>query len=363
MTAGMFDPLELRGVTARNRLWVSPMCQYSVFGLDGVPTDWHLMHLGQFAAGGAGLVMTEATAVEPIGRISPRDTGIWNDDQVVAWRRITDFVHEQGAPVGVQLAHAGRKASTYAPWNPGAGPIGHGTVPAADGGWATVAPSPVPHGHLDPPRELAADEIAQLPRTFATAARRALDAGFDLVELHAAHGYLLHQFLSPLANERGDAYGGSLENRARLLLEVVRAVRAEIGDGIPVFVRLSAHDWAPGGLEPADVATVARWARDAGADLADVSSGGVAAAQRIADGPGYQVPFAATVRAIADMPVAAVGLITEPLQIADILESGDADAVMLGRAMLRDPHFALNAARALGVELPYWPGQYLRADV
>ncbi|HXR45048.1 MAG TPA: NADH:flavin oxidoreductase/NADH oxidase, partial [Pseudolysinimonas sp.] len=333
--------------------------QYSVLRRDGVPTDWHLMHLGQFAAGGAGLIITEATAVEAIGRISPRDTGIWNDEQAAAWRRITEFVHEQGAPIGVQLAHAGRKASTYAPW----GDTGRGTVPAAEGGWPTVGPSAIAHGDDAPPRELTAAEIEQLPATFAAAARRAVDAGFDLVEVHGAHGYLLHQFLSPLANRREDGYGGPLENRARPLLEVLRAVRAEVGDDVPVFVRLSAHDWAPGGLEPEDVARVAGWAKEAGADLADVSSGGVAASQRIASGPGYQVPFAATVRQEAGMPVTAVGLITDPLQIADILESGSADAVMLGRAMLRDPHFAFNAARALGVEIPYWPGQYLRADV
>ncbi|GMA93743.1 hypothetical protein GCM10025881_05670 [Pseudolysinimonas kribbensis] len=254
----LFDPFPVRDVTARNRIWVAPMCQYQCHALDGVPTDWHLMHLGQFALGGVGLVLTEATAVEAIGRISPRDTGIWNDEQVAAWRRVVDFVHAQGVPIGIQLAHAGRKASTWAPWGED-GRRGH--VPEADGGWPAVAPSPLPFGTLPAPRQLTPDEVAALPVTFADAAERAIAAGFDLVEVHAAHGYLLHQFLSPLSNRRDDAYGGSAENRARLLVEVVRAIRERVGDRMPVLVRFSASDWAPGGLDPEEVGRIAGWAR------------------------------------------------------------------------------------------------------
>jgi 2,4-dienoyl-CoA reductase-like NADH-dependent reductase (Old Yellow Enzyme family) len=353
----LFDPFPLRGVTARNRIWVAPMCQYQCHARDGVPTDWHLMHLGQFALGGVGLVLTEATAVEAIGRISPRDTGIWNDQQVAAWRRVVDFVHGQGAPIGIQLAHAGRKASTWAPWGED-GRRGH--VPEADGGWSTVAPSPLPFGALPAPREFTTDDVAALPTMFADAAERAVAAGFDLVEVHAAHGYLLHQFLSPLSNVRDDEYGGSTENRARVLVEVVRAIRERVGDRMPVLVRFSASDWAPGGLDPEEVGRIAGWARDAGADLADVSSGGLVAEQRIEPGPGYQVPFATTVRRIGGLPVGAVGLLTDAQQVAEVVDSGAADVVLLARELLRDPHFALRAARELGVDVE-WPGVYERA--
>ena len=309
----LFDPIALRETTVRNRIWVPALCQYSALARDGVPTDWHLAHLGSFAIGGAGLIIAEATAVVADGRISAHDTGIWNDEQAVAWRRVTDFLHAQGATAGIQLAHAGRKASTYPAW----GFEEHGSVP--------------------------------------------LDAGFDLVELHAAHGYLLHQFLSPLSNHREDAYGGSLENRARLLLEIVRAVRAELGDAVPLLVRFSATDYAAGGWDAEQTETVAGWARDAGADLFDISSGGLVSGVHIPLGPGYQVPFSARVRDGADVATAAVGLITEVAQAATIVETGQADAVLLGREMMRDPHFALRAAHELGVELDYWPPQYLRA--
>jgi 2,4-dienoyl-CoA reductase-like NADH-dependent reductase (Old Yellow Enzyme family) len=354
----LFDPIDLRGVRARNRIWVSPMCQYTIEKRDGVPTDWHLVHLGSFARGGAGLVFAEASGVAPEARISPHDTGIWSDEQVVAWRRVTDFVHTQGAVIGLQLAHAGRKASVYPEW--GSGGL-KGTLPEAEGGWQTVSASALAFGDYAAPRALTADEIQDVVAAFVAGARRALTAGFDLVEVHAAHGYLIHQFLSPLSNLRDDAYGGSLENRARLLLEIVRGVRAEVGDAVPVLVRFSATDYVDGGWDEHQTAIVAGWARDAGADLFDISSGGLVTGVRIPSSPGYQVPFAGSIAAAARVRVSTVGRITEPRQAADIVASGQADAVMLGREMLRDPHFALRAATELGVNLEYWPPQYLRA--
>jgi 2,4-dienoyl-CoA reductase-like NADH-dependent reductase (Old Yellow Enzyme family) len=355
-TPAIFTPYSIRSVTFRNRLWVAPMCEYSVEEVNGVPTDWHLVHLGGFAKGGAGLVMTEATAVNAAGRISPQDTGIYTDDQRDAWARIVAFIHSQGAVAGVQLAHAGRKASTRRPWD-----ARHGTVPAEDGGWSAVAPSAIAFSGYATPVALDAAGIAQVVADFAAAARRSLDAGFDVLELHAAHGYLLHQFLSPLSNLRSDEYGGSLENRARLLLDVVRAVRAAAGEEAPLFVRFSATDYAEGGLDREQVATVAGWARDAGADLFDVSSGGLVSGVTVPLGPGYQVPLADFVKHSAGVEVNAVGLITDAVQAEQIVSSGKADAVMLGRAIMRDPHFVLRAAHELGVELDYWPAQYLRA--
>lgn len=360
MSSGLFSSYRIRSAAFRNRLWVSPMCQYAVDREDGVPTDWHLAHLGSFARGGAGLVMTEATAVTAEGRISAEDTGIYTDAQRDAWARIVSFIHTQGAHAGIQLAHAGRKGSTWREWGPR-----KGTRPVADGGWQTVAPSPVPFATLDLPRALTAEEIHSLPKAFADGARRAVGAGFDVVEVHAAHGYLIHQFLSPLSNTRTDAYGGSLENRARLLIEVVSAVRAAVGETVPVFVRLSATDWAPegqNGWDPEQTATVARWAADAGADLFDISSGGILGRAAIPLGPGYQVPFAEHVRQQASVPVSAVGLITEAAHADAIIAEGRADAVMMGRALLRDPHFALRAAHELGVELDYFPRQYHRGQ-
>ena len=353
---GLFDPITVRSTDIRNRLWVAPMCQYSVPERDGVPTDWHLVHLGALARGGAGLVIAEATAISPDARITPQDTGLWNDEQEAAWARIAAFVRSQGAVPGIQLAHAGRKASTFAPW----GFDQQGTVPPDDGGWQTVAPSAVAFDGYAVPRALDVDELPAIVRGFADAARRAVRAGFGVVELHAAHGYLLHEFLSPLSNLRDDAYGGSLENRARLLLEAVRGMREAVGDDVPLLVRFSATDWAEGGWDAEQTATVAAWARDAGADLFDVSSGGLVAHQSIPLSPGYQVPLAERVSE-EDVEVSAVGLITEPAQADDIIRSGRADAVMLGRELLRDPHFPLRAAAALGVDLPYWPPQYLRA--
>lgn len=354
----LFEPLRLRDLEVRNRIWVSPMCQYTLDRRDGVPRDWHLVHLGSFAIGGAGLILAEASAVTPDGRISPHDTGIWNDEQRDAWARIVDFVHSQGAAIGMQLAHAGRKASVYPEWGFGGA---RGTMPAAEGGWPTVSASAIAFDGYAAPRALSREEIAGLVQSFADAARRSVEAGFDLVEVHAAHGYLLHQFLSPLSNDRDDEYGGSLENRARFLLEVVRAVEAVTGPDVPMLVRFSATDYAEGGWDEAQTATVAQWAAEEGADLFDISSGGLVTGVHIPSGPGYQVPLAEYVRRESALPVNAVGLINTPQQAAEIVDSGRADAVMLGREMLRDPHFALRAATELGVELPYWPSQYLRA--
>lgn len=357
MSSALFSPFTIRDVTFRNRLWVAPMCQYSAEGKDGVPTDWHLVHLGSFARGGAGLVVAEATGVVPEGRISRYCTGIWNDEQVTAWRRTVDFVHSQGAKAGIQLAHAGRKASVHREWE------GEGTLSPADDGWETVAPSPIAFPGYAMPRELSPDEIRLLPGVWAAAARRAVSAGFDLVEIHAAHGYLLHQFLSPLSNLRDDEWGGSLENRARLVLDVVRAVRAEVGDDFPIFVRFSATDWVePEGWTVDDTVTVADWVREAGADLVDVSSGGLISGVRIPAGPGYQVPFATAVRTGAHIPTGAVGQIVGAQQAEAIIASGEADAVFVGREFLRDPHLPLRVAHELGETIDYWPKQYLRAS-
>jgi 2,4-dienoyl-CoA reductase-like NADH-dependent reductase (Old Yellow Enzyme family) len=348
----LLSPFTVRGMTARNRIWVSPMCQYSA--VDGVPNDWHFVHLGQFATGGAGLVMTEAAAVSPEGRISPRDAGIWNDEQVAAWRRIIDFIHGQGAKAGIQLGHAGRKASTQPPWE------GRATVPAAEGGWQSVAPSAVAFGDYATPRELTEAEIQGVVADFAAGARRALEAGVDAIEIHAAHGYLIHEFYSPLSNLRTDGYGGDFDGRVRLMLEVATAVRAEIGDEVPLFTRLSATDWADGGWTGDDTVRLARLLADHGVDLIDISSAGITLAQQIPLGPGYQVPFAQRVRAEAKVPTGAVGLITEPQQAEQIVATGAADVVFLARALLRDPHWPLTAARVLGGDIE-WPIQYVRA--
>jgi 2,4-dienoyl-CoA reductase-like NADH-dependent reductase (Old Yellow Enzyme family) len=348
----LFSPLTLRGTTFRNRVWVSPMCQYS--SSDGRPTDWHLVHLGAFAQGGAGLVMTEATAVVPEGRISPQDAGIWNDEQAADYGRIVGFVRGQGAVPGIQLAHAGRKASTRAPWR------GRGHVPVAEGGWRTVGPSPVGYADWPAPRALTDEELTAMPGHWARAARRALDAGFEVAEIHAAHGYLLHEFLSPISNRRTDAWGGDLAGRGRLLLDVVDAVREVWPDDRPLFVRLSATDWVDGGLEVEDVAVVATWLAERGVDLVDVSSGGISPDQQVSTGPGYQVGFASRIRAASGLAVGSVGLITEPQHAEKILADGEADAVFLGRALLRNPHWPQLAAAELGDDV-YWPDQYLRA--
>ena len=351
----LFTPITLRDVTVRNRVWVAPMCQYTA--VDGVPNDWHLVHLGSFARGGAGLVFTEATAVEPEGRISPEDTGLWNDEQQEAWARIVQFVHGQGATAGIQLAHAGRKASTYS------GFTGErGGVADADGGWRPVAPSPEPFpGLREDPEPLDRAGIARVVTAFGDAAERAVAAGFDVLEVHAAHGYLLHEFLSPLSNRRDDEYGGSFNNRVRLLLEVVREIRSRVAPGVPVVVRVSATDWVEDGWSDDDTVRLAPLLRDEGVDLVDTSTGGNVLTD-IPVGPGYQAPFARRIRTEAGMPTGAVGLITEPKQAEEILAEGSADVVLLGRELLRDPHWPLRAAYELGeTDAGLWPVQYQRA--
>ncbi len=349
----LFDSLTLRDVTIPNRVWVSPMCQYSA--IDGVPQTWHLVHLGGFAVGGSGLVMTEATAVSAQGRISPEDTGIWSDEQRDAWTPIVSFIAEQGAVPAIQLAHAGRKASTYRPWA-----SRRGSVTEREGGWQTVGPSARAFdGYAEPARMSVAD-IDTVRSDFAAAARRADEAGFAAVELHAAHGYLLHQFLSPLSNTRTDEYGGDLAGRARLLTEVVQAVRDVWPAGKPLLVRFSGTDWVDGGLSVHDVAQVGGKLGSLGVDLLDVSSGGNVARAPIPVGPGYQVPLARTIREESGLPVVSVGMITEPAQAEQILVDKAADAVMLARELLRDPHWPLRAAHTLGVDVR-WPAQYERA--
>lgn len=329
------------------------MCMYSA--VDGVVQEWHHTHLTQFASGGAGLIVAEATSVVPEGRISPRDAGIWNDEQQAAWAPIVQAIHDRGGLAGIQLAHAGRKASTWWPWAEQ-----RGSVAATDGGWTTVAPSAVAFEGLDEPAALDATGIDDLVEAFGAAARRALNAGFDVLELHGAHGYLLHQFLSPLSNLRTDEYGGSLENRARLLLRIVDSVRSVAGNEVPVLVRISATDHAEGGFTPSEAATVAGWIVEHGADLVDVSSGGLVAHQKIDVHPGYQVPLADTVRQGGRIPVTAVGLITAAEQAEQVLADGSADAIFAGREWLRDPHFGLRAAHELG-DTVQWPPQYTRA--
>lgn len=349
----LLEPISLGGLHLRNRIVVSPMCQYS--SPDGVPTDWHLVHLGSRAVGGAALVFTEATAVSPEGRISPDDAGIWNDAQAQAWSRIASFIRGQGAAAGMQLAHAGRKASTGVPWR------GGGPLDVEHGGWTPVAPSAVPFDNGYPvPTALDAAGIARVIDNFRAAARRARDAGFDVIELHGAHGYLIHQFLSPLSNTRTDQYGGSLENRARLLREVVAAVRETWPEPKPLWVRLSATDWAEGGWDIDECVHVARMLRADGVDVIDCSSGGTVPHPRIPVGPGYQVPFAARIRREAGIPTATIGLITETRQAEEILARGDADVIEMAREFLRDPYFPRRAAKELG-ETVRVPEQYERA--
>ena len=329
------------------------MCQYS--SVDGMPNDWHMVHLGSRAVGGAGLVIVEATAVTPEGRISPGDLGIWNDDQIGAYQKITSFITAQGSVPGIQLAHAGRKASTAQPWN------GGGPVNSSEGGWQPVAPSALPFAEAYPtPHELTQPEIAAHVSKFAEAALRALEAGFKVIELHMAHGYLMHEFLSPLTNKRDDQYGGSLEARTRLPLHVAKAVRDVWPPDLPLFVRISATDWVEGGWDLDQSVTFAKWLRDIGVDLIDCSSGGLVPHAKVPVAPGYQVPFAATIRREVSMPTGAVGMITEAHQAEEILQKGEADVVILARALLRDPYWPFRAAKELSVDFP-WPVQYVRA--
>ncbi len=349
----LFDPMTFRGLTLAHRALVSPMCQYS--STDGFANDWHLVHLGSRAVGGAALVFTEATAVTAEGRISPEDLGIWRDDHVETLQRIVQFIHGQRSAAGMQIAHAGRKGSTAAPWNGGLG------VAAASGGWQPVGPTDEPFTSGYPvPRALATDEIPAIVEAFRRAAGRAQAAGFDVVEVHAAHGYLIHEFLSPLVNTRTDRYGGSFANRTRLCLEIVDAVRAVWPERLPVFVRISATDWAPGGWDLDQSVELSRLLGERGVDLVDCSSGGAVPYAQIALGPGYQVPFAERIRREANVATGAVGLITTAAQAEEIVVNGRADCVLMARELLRHPYWPEHAAAELGVEMP-WPRQYLRA--
>ncbi|MGC3995372.1 MAG: NADH:flavin oxidoreductase/NADH oxidase [Propionicimonas sp.] len=353
--SSLFDPLTLRGLTIPNRIFLAPMCQYQCEGKDGVPTDWHLVHLGARACGGFGLLIAEATGVLPEGRITPQCTGIWDDRQRDAWARIVGFCHGQGATMGIQLAHAGRKASTYRDFDA----PGSGSVPLSDGGWETFGPSAIPFPGLVTPTAADDSYLARVVDGFAAAARRADEAGFDVVEVHAAHGYLLHEFLSPLSNHRTDGYGGDLAGRSRLLVEVVDAVRAAWPEDKPLFVRLSATEWTEGGLGVEETTELAGILAGHGVDLVHVSSGGNVVAH-IPAGPGYQVPLARAVRK-AGLPVCAVGLITEPAQAQAILDEGSADAVALARVALREPSWPLRAAAELDCERgARYPASYLR---
>ena len=349
----LFEPMKLRKVEFRNRLWISPMCQYS--SEDGLPTDWHLVHLGSRAVGGAGLVLAEATAVSPEGRISPSDSGIWSDEHAGAFKRITTFIKGQGAVAGIQLAHAGRKASTAEPWNGGK------KVDESAGGWQVVAPSAKKFDD-DYPEPVAMTEagIAKAAEDFSTAAKRSVEAGFEVIEIHAAHGYLLHEFLSPLSNERTDEFGGSMENRMRFPLAVAKGVRKAVPEDLPVFVRISATDWVENGWDIEQSIEFSKRLKEIGIDLIDVSSGGLVPYAKIEIGPGYQVPFASEIRSKAGIKTSAVGMITEARQAEQIIENGDADAVMIARASLRDPYFVIHAAQGLGGRVDV-PKQYGRA--
>ncbi len=350
----LFSPLTIRQVTLPNRLAVSPMCEYSC--VDGFANDWHLVHLGSRAVGGAGLVIAEATAVAPEGRITYGDLGIWSDAHIAPLRRITNFIREQGSVPGIQIAHAGRKASCQLPWDGG-----KAIASNAPNGWQVVAPSAVAFHEGDPvPHALTVEEIHELTRAFVTATRRALDAGFEAIEIHGAHGYLFNEFLSPLSNHRGDEYGGSFENRIRFLLETIAAVRAEMGPELALLLRISASEWIDGGWTIDDSVELTRRAAEAGVDLLDASSGGNSAAAKITVGPGYQVPFAKQIRAEAGVATGAVGMITTAEQANAIVVNGEADLVLLARELLRDPYFPMHAAQQLGVAVKA-PKQYLRA--
>jgi len=350
--AALFAPFRQRDLTLRNRIAVSPMCQYS--SVDGMPDDWQLVHLGSRAVGGAGLVMTEAAAISPEGRISPQDAGIWNDAQAQAWAPIAAFIRAQGAVPAIQLAHAGRKASTHAPWR------GRSAVPVAEGGWEVVAPSALAYDATYPsPRALDTEGIAAVVDDFRAAAVRALAAGFEVAEIHAAHGYLLHQFLSPLSNTRDDAWGGCFDNRVRLVLDTVDAVRGVWPERLPLWVRVSATDWVDGGWDPAQAVELARLLKARGVDLVDTSSGGLSPLQSIDAVPGYQVPFARRIREDVGIATGAVGLITSAGQAERIVAGGDADIVLLAREMLRDPYFPRRAAAELGARIEA-PPQYQR---
>ncbi|EFK06954.1 putative NADPH dehydrogenase [delta proteobacterium NaphS2] len=352
MTKTLFSTIKLRELTFKNRIFVSPMCQYS--SQDGLPGDWHMVHLGSRAVGGAALVMVEATAVSPEGRISPWDSGIWSDIHAEAFKKITTFIKERGAVPAIQLAHAGRKASTDVPWRDDK-PLGE-----EEGGWMPVAPSPIPFSSESPlPRKLEPQEIERLTSRFVEGARRSLNAGFEVLEIHMAHGYLLHEFLSPVSNNRRDLFGGSLDNRVRFPLEVARAVRGVWPERLPLFVRISCTDWVEGAWDLDQSITFCRMLKEEGVDLIDCSSGGMVPDAVIPAGPGFQVPFAASIRKEVGIPTGAVGVITSAVQAEQITATGQADVVLLAREMLRDPYWPLHAAKSLRVDVP-WPEQYER---
>ncbi len=349
----LFSSIKIRDLQFRNRIFVSPMCQYSA--REGVPNDWHLVHLGSRAVGGAALVMTEATAVSPEGRISPEDLGIWSDEQTKAFKRITDFIKARGTVPGIQLAHAGRKASTKTPW------IGEGMVPVSEGGWEVIAPSTLKFSDNYPqPKEMDETDMTTVLRQWSDAAQRSLEAGFQVAEIHMAHGYLLHQFLSPLSNKRTDKYGGSLKNRMKFPLEVAKSVREIWPHNLPVFVRISVTDWAEGGWDLEQSIELGKELKKLGIDLIDSSSGGLVPFAKIPVAPGYQVKFAEEIRKQAGMMTGAIGLITNAAQAENILVTGQADVVFMARELLRDPYFPLHAAKVLGDD-PQYPNQYLRA--
>jgi len=348
----LFTPLKIREITFNNRIFVSPMCQYS--SKDGLPTEWHMVHLGSRAIGGAGLVLTEATAVVPEGRISPDDMGIWSNEHAEALKPITRFIKEHGSVAGIQLGHAGRKASTAAPW------LGGKPVDENHRGWQTFGPSPVAFGDYPVPKELSKEDIRALISSFTDAALRSLEAGFEVAELHMAHGYLLHQFMSPLSNKRDDEYGGNFENRIRFPLEVAEAVREVWPETYPLFVRISATDWADGGWDLDQSVELSKAFKKIGVDFVDCSSGGLVSYAKIPARPGYQVRFAQEIKRNADIATGAVGIITQPNQAEQILVTNQADAVLLAREFLRDPYWPLHAAKALGDDIK-WPVQYQRA--
>jgi 2,4-dienoyl-CoA reductase-like NADH-dependent reductase (Old Yellow Enzyme family) len=351
--AQLFSPISFRNITLKNRIVVSPMCQYS--SEDGFANDWHLVHLGSRATGGAGLVFSEATAVSPEGRISPQDLGIWKDEHIAELKKITNFIKSQGSVAGIQLSHAGRKASHQRPWDGGK------CIPIADGGWQTIAPSPIPFIEEDTvPAEMSKEQIAEVVSQFRDAAKRSLDAGFEVIEIHGAHGYLINEFLSPLGNKRTDEYGGSFENRTRFLLEVITAVKEVWPDTLPVFLRISASDWVEGGWTVADSQQLAELLTNKDIDLIDCSSGGMVSHAKITAGPSYQVPFAEAVRKNTKMQTGAVGIIVTGAQAEEIISSGKADLVFLAREFLRDAYFPMHAAQELGAHLT-WPKQYERA--
>jgi 2,4-dienoyl-CoA reductase-like NADH-dependent reductase (Old Yellow Enzyme family) len=350
----LFSPLAIRSIQFANRVFVSPMCQYS--SEDGMPNEWHFVHLGSRAVGGAALVSVEASAVTPEGRITPWDAGIWSAAHARAWKPIAEFIRARGAVPAIQIAHAGRKASVDKPWR-GGKPLSR-----EQGGWQALAPSAIPFGHYATPKEMTLDEIRRTVGDFRKGAQHALAAGFDVVEIHGAHGYLIHSFVSPISNKRTDAYGGSFDNRVRFALEVARAVRDAWPQDKPVFYRISATDWAEGGWDIEQSVMLCRRLKEIGIDMVDASSGGNVHDAKMKLGPGYQVPFAEAIRTGAGIPTIAVGLISEPAQAEQIVSLGQADAVCLARALLRDPYWPRHAAKALGVPME-WPDQYKRCDI